>query len=104
MNRETDTVFLQTLGRFIQTQVQLAVAPLLKRIDELEKRGIDYRGVYQRAQIYQIGSMVTHDNNLYSCISDAGVNEGPGSYPSRWCMVLRGREGDRPRQHQSEVR
>jgi hypothetical protein len=37
MNRETDTIFLQTLGRFIQTQVQLATVPLLQKIEQLEK-------------------------------------------------------------------
>ena len=89
---------LQTIGKYVEDRIKLATAPLLKRIDELEKRGIDYRGIYQRAQIYQIGSMVTHDNNLYSCISNAGVNKSPGSHPSRWQMALRGREGDRPRQ------
>ena len=34
MNRETDTVFLQTLGRFIQAQIQLAVTPLMQVVSE----------------------------------------------------------------------
>ncbi len=38
MNRETDTVFLQTLGRFITAQVQLAAVPLLQKIEQLENR------------------------------------------------------------------
>ncbi len=37
MNRETDTVFLQTLGRFIQAQVQLAVTPLMQVVSEQAK-------------------------------------------------------------------
>jgi hypothetical protein len=34
MNRETDTIFLQTIGRFIQAQIQLAVTPLMQTINE----------------------------------------------------------------------
>ncbi len=34
MNRETDAIFLQTLGRFVQVQVQLAVAPLIQTIND----------------------------------------------------------------------
>jgi hypothetical protein len=37
MNRETDTVFLQTLGRFIQAQIQLAAVPLLQKMNDMEK-------------------------------------------------------------------
>jgi hypothetical protein len=34
MNRETDTILLQTIGKFIQVQVQLAVTPLLQQIKD----------------------------------------------------------------------
>jgi hypothetical protein len=45
MNRETDTIFLQTLGRFIQAQVQLATVPLLQKIDDLEKRIVTLQNI-----------------------------------------------------------
>jgi hypothetical protein len=32
-----DTVFLQTLGKFIQLQVQFSTAPLLQKIDSQDK-------------------------------------------------------------------
>jgi hypothetical protein len=109
--RDEARVLLRKVGVYIAAQVQplqKQIEILKARLEEIEKRGIEYRGVYQRAQIYQIGNMVTHDNNLYSCISNAEVNESPGSHPSRWCMALRVRprqptKGGQ-REHQPEVR
>jgi hypothetical protein len=45
MNRETDTVFLQTLGRFISAQVQLAAVPLLQKIETLETQVMTLREI-----------------------------------------------------------
>lgn len=85
---------LKTIGRYVEDRIKLATAPLLKRIDELEKRGVEYQGVYQRAQSYRRGSLITHDGSVWACIEDAQVNESPGSHPSKWQLAVRaGRDG-----------
>ena len=53
MNRETDTVFLQTVGKFIAAQVQLAVAPLIEKIKEQDK-------IIEELKVQKI-----EDNNLF---------------------------------------
>jgi hypothetical protein len=57
MNRETDTVFLQTLGRFIQAQVQLATVPLLQKIEHLENRLVGLSDI-QAADLENTTSLV----------------------------------------------
>jgi hypothetical protein len=54
------------------------IAALKARLAELEKRGIEYCGVWQRAATYRRGHMVTHDGSLFACIEDSGPNECPG--------------------------
>jgi hypothetical protein len=88
------------IGWFARELARQEIAPLLRRIEELEKRGIEYRGIYQRSCEYRRGSMITHDGNLWCCITDAEVNESPGSHPSKWQLAVKaGRDGrDVPRQ------
>jgi hypothetical protein len=86
-------MMLKTIGKFVSDQLKplrKEIADLKARLEEIEKRGIDYRGAYQRSNEYRRGSMVTHDHSVWACIEDAAVNESPGSHPSRWQMCLRG--------------
>jgi hypothetical protein len=87
---------LPFIGWFARELARQEIAPLLRRIEELEKRGIEYCGTYQRAQSYRRGSLITHDGSVWACIEDAAVNESPGSHPSKWQMAVRGgRDGNR---------
>ena len=94
-------LILQTVGRFVGVQVkplQKQIEELKARLEEIEKRGVDFRGIYQRSCEYRRGSLVSHDHSVWACIEDAAVNKSPAAFPSRWQMVLRGDGRDTPRQ------
>ena len=96
---------LPLIGWVARELARQEIAPLLRRIEELEKRGIEYRGVYQRAQCYRVGSMITHDGNLWCCIEDAQVNESPGAFPSKWQLAVKaGRDAPRSATKHSSLR
>ena len=86
-------MMLSTIGKFIGAQLKPLkdeIAGLKAQVDELKRKGISYKGIYQRSCAYEVGSMVSHDHSVWACIEDAAVNELPGSHPSKWQMALRG--------------
>lgn len=93
--KDERTLFLQTIGRYVEDRIKLATAPLLKRLEELEAR--KFCGVHQRAQSYKAGSQVTHDGALWICIEDAAPNECPGS-SLKWQLGVKA-VGRQPTKH-----
>ena len=80
------------MARTIKDYVRRAIAPLEKRIAELEKRGVDYKGTYQRAALYRRGDITTFDGSMYVAITDIEPNETPGN-GGKWVLaVKRGRD------------
>jgi hypothetical protein len=83
----------RAIAVFIKEKVDEAVMPLRERIAELEKRGVDYKGVYQRAALYRRGDIITHDGSMYVAIADIEPNELPGN-GGKWVLaVKRGQDG-----------
>jgi len=60
-----DEAMMEAVGQVLIEEIERAVAPLRLRIAELEKRGVEYVGVYQRAVGYRRGSIVTFENNMH---------------------------------------
>ncbi|RVD42200.1 hypothetical protein EN742_08255 [Mesorhizobium sp. M4A.F.Ca.ET.020.02.1.1] len=61
---------------------------------ELEKSGVRYGGVYQRANTYNRGSVVTHLGSAWVAIKDADVGVTPQDSPDIWqLMVKKGHDG-----------
>jgi hypothetical protein len=82
------------IGAVIAEEIERAVAPLRQRIAELEKRGVEYVGVYQRAVGYRRGSIVTFDNNMHVAIKDTQPGEAPLQCSS-WQLCLKGTHVDK---------
>ena len=51
---------------------------LRERIIELEKRGVSYCGIYQRAAVYRRGDICTVDGSMYVAINNVEPGEEPG--------------------------
>jgi hypothetical protein len=88
MTPDEQKEFLRTLGEVMRESIRDAIAPLEKRIAQLEESGIRYCGVFQRALAYRRGDTVTFDSNLWVCLTDTSPNETPGA-STRWQLAVR---------------
>jgi hypothetical protein len=93
---------LEGITLFIVEQVRDATTPLKEEITklkdrraEIEGKGVEYSGTFQRAVQYRRGQMVTHDGSLWAAINDTEPNEIPGE-SSRWQLAVK-RGSDAPR-------
>jgi hypothetical protein len=70
------------------------LAAVEQRLAAVELRGLEYRGIWQRAVAYCRGAAVTHDGSLFIALADTEGAE-PGSSASAWQLaVKRGRDAD----------
>jgi hypothetical protein len=93
MTPEEQQEICRALAFFIAERIEQATKPLRERIIELEKRGVDYKGTYQRATVYRRGDITTHDGSMYVAITDIEPNEEPGK-GGKWVLaVKRGQDG-----------
>ena len=93
MTAEEQQELTRALAVFIAERVEQATKPLRERIIELEKRGVDYKGTYQRATVYRRGDIVTVDGSMFVAITDIEPNEEPGK-GGKWVLaVKRGQDG-----------
>lgn len=60
------------------------------QIDELEKNGARFRGVYQRAASYRRGDQVTHKGSLWVALKEAPEGIQPGESPDHWQLAAKG--------------
>jgi hypothetical protein len=84
-------MMLQTIGRFIGDQLKplrKEIADLKAQIEELKKRGVSYKGIYQKSCDYAVGDLVSYDHSVWCCIQVAQAGESPGAFPSQWQMAL----------------
>jgi hypothetical protein len=66
---------------------------LERKVVELQTKGVDYRGVYQRACSYELGAIVTSDGSMWACVQNVGPNTQPGQSQG-WQLCCRaGRDG-----------
>jgi hypothetical protein len=81
------------LAREIRNYVRRAVAPLEKRIGELESRPqVKYQGVYRPGAEYSEGALVTRDGSIFHCSRTTRASPGDGSMD--WQLaVKRGQDG-----------
>jgi hypothetical protein len=86
-------LMLQTISKFIASQLKPLkdeIAKLKAQVDELKRKGISYKGIYQKSCEYAVGDMVSYDHSVWCCIQVAQAGESPGASPSQWQMALRG--------------
>lgn len=90
----------------VRDYVRRQVEPLEARIEVLESRGIEFCGVWQRANSYRRGSVVSADGAMWTAIRDTVAAEAPGKVPDAWQLtvksaarpVVRARANGRPSQ------
>lgn len=75
--------------------VKDALAPLEKRIAELEAKGIQYCGVHQRASEYSRGSVVSYAGTHWIAVTDVPPNAIPGE-SGLWQLADKSQRESRP--------
>ena len=73
--------------------LQQEIKGLTERLRNIETKGVDYRGVYQRAQTYQRGTLVTKDGSIHVALRDIQEGEQPGVSDAWQLAVKAGRDG-----------
>ena len=69
------------------------IAVLERKVVELQAKGIEYKGAWQRACSYERGAIVTSEGSMWVCIQDVGPNTRPGQSQG-WQLCCRaGRDG-----------
>ena len=91
LNAKTLAAYSKQIAPVIAGAIDKATAPLKQRIEHIEQRGIEYAGVYQKAQTYRRGVLVSHDDSLWAAVRDAQPGEAPGTSDSPWQLALKGR-------------
>ncbi|MGX7952426.1 hypothetical protein ACWPM1_07640 [Tsuneonella sp. HG249] len=66
------------------------IKALRERIDELEKGGARFRGIYQRASAYRRGDQATHKGSLWIALGDVPEGTMPGENPASWQLSAKG--------------
>ncbi len=81
------------LAPVIKEAIAEAVAPLERRIKELEARpAMKYCGVFDATKVYHVGDFVTDGGSLWHC-ADTNIGARPGSSEAWQLAVKRGRDG-----------
>ena len=63
---------------------------LSDRLTEIEKKGVRFRGVHQRANQYRRGDQVTYKSSLWSALGDVPEGTLPGTSPEHWQLAAKG--------------
>lgn len=92
VSREDLREVLKGLAPAIKDYVRNEIAPIQKRLTEIETKGVEYRGVYQRAISYQRGALVTHGGSMFCAIKDVTQGVVPGQSNDWQLCVKAGRD------------
>lgn len=71
----------------LRAECDKKLAALTKRIDAIEKKGIAYRGVFQRSSEYTFGDMVTWDGSMWHAVAER-TRAQPGK-SSDWQLAVK---------------
>jgi hypothetical protein len=84
---------IDDMGSVIDEAIHRAVEPLQRELAELKSRGVEYKGVYQRALAYKQGSLVTFDGAMFAAIRSVREGETPKQSDGWQLAVKAGRDG-----------
>ena len=100
MNHKMIDALMHAVAAGVKEYVPRTIAPLAERVTTLEARladiesaGVKYCGIYQRAQDYFRGSMVTEGGSLWAATRDVKASEVPGRSEGWQLAVKCGRDG-----------
>jgi len=81
------------LAPVIKDYIKAQVDPLERRLGDIEASGIKYCGVWQRANLYRKGSVVTEQGGAWVALGDSeGVRPGEGGTDAWQLLVRAGRD------------
>jgi hypothetical protein len=98
---------IKTINENITDPLTEMCRRLQARVDQLEKRGLDYRGVYQKACAYEKGDVVTFDGSMHCAVTAINPGEQPMQAPGWQLCVKAGRDAPevrRPTNHSGNQR
>jgi hypothetical protein len=109
LTAQDQATLLSAIGIFVKQSIAAAVEPHDKRIAELEARivqleakGIEFWGVYQRGASYRRHSIVVQSNTMWIAVSDVEPNQIPGMHEA-WVLCDK-REEERQRRRATQQR
>lgn len=82
---------LQKIIKGIATVMGERFSRLEKRILEIEKKGVEYKGIYQPAQLYERGAIVTYKGGMWH--ANVATRSLPGTNIEWTLCVKSGRDG-----------
>jgi hypothetical protein len=66
------------------------IAKLKERLAEVEQRGLEYVGIFQRAvPSYRRGTVCTHEGSIWIALQDTDADAIPGTSP-KWQLAVKG--------------
>lgn len=65
VSREDLREVIRGLAPVIKEYVQSEIGPIQKRLTEIETKGVEYKGVFQAAQQYERGNLVTLKGSMW---------------------------------------
>ncbi len=84
-------------GAATRQEIYLLVDQLLEkfadvdqRMEEIEKSGARFRGIYQRAATYKRGDQVTYKGSLWTALMTVPESTIPGETPAFWQLCAKG--------------
>jgi hypothetical protein len=97
-------IFEESLAREIADLIRQHVAAVTKtlrdkiealerKVVELQTKGVEYKGVWQRACSYERGAIVTSDGSMWVCVENVEPNTQPGQSQSWQLCCRHGRDG-----------
>ena len=78
---------MEAIAPLIKAHVESKISPLCARIVELERGGLKYMGVFQRAIEYKRGAVVTEWGSAWIALTDNPQN-APG-HSSDWQLMVK---------------
>lgn len=66
-----------------------AVRELKSKVATLEESGVKFAGVYQRANLYQRGAVVSHQGSAWVALRQVFEGEIPGQSPTAWQLLVK---------------
>jgi hypothetical protein len=70
-----------------------AVEARIAELEQQQRKGMCYRGVWRAEAVYRKGEWVTRDGSMWHAQQDTTPGDRPGDTPSWQLVVKRGRDG-----------
>lgn len=73
----------------VRAEIAAAIEPLQARLAEVETRGIEFCGTWQRALDYRRGSMVVHGGSLWAAVRAVSAGQAQPGNSDAWQLCAK---------------